>query len=163
MTPAASPRHPALGWPSSPRPRCRWTTRRQIVAALRARFPDIEGPRKEDICYATTNRQSAVKQLAADCDLVLVLGSRNSSNSQRLREVAERAGAPLALLIDSAAALDWTVLDGVATLGISAGASAPETLVQDLLARLGERYALAIEERRVTIETISFRLPAELA
>lgn len=135
----------------------------EIVTILRARFPDIEGPRKEDICYATTNRQAAVKLLGAACDLVLVLGSRNSSNSQRLREVAERAGAPLALLIDSVAALDWTVLDGVTTLGISAGASAPEALVQDLLARLGERYALAIEERRVTTETISFRLPAELA
>lgn len=135
----------------------------EIVATLRARFPEIEGPRKEDICYATTNRQAAVKQLAAECDLVLVLGSRNSSNSQRLREVAERAGAPRALLIDNAAALDWTVLDDVATLGISAGASAPEALVQQLLARLSERYALAIEERRVTTENVSFRLPAELA
>ena len=134
-----------------------------IIATLRARFPDIEAPRKEDICYATTNRQAAVKQLAGDCDLVLVLGSRNSSNSQRLREVAERAGAPRAVLIDSVAALDWTLLDGVATLGISAGASAPEELVQDLLARLGERYALAIEERRVTFEDISFKLPAALA
>jgi len=134
-----------------------------IVAVLRARFPEIEGPRKEDICYATTNRQAAVKQVAAECDLMLVVGSRNSSNSQRLREVAERTGAPRALLIDTAAALDWTALDGVATLGISAGASAPEALVQDLLARLGERFALAIEERRVTVENVSFRLPAELA
>ena len=134
-----------------------------IVATLRARFPGIEGPRKEDICYATTNRQAAVKLVASECDLMLVVGSRNSSNSQRLREVAERAGVPLAVLIDTAAALDWTLLDGVATLGISAGASAPEELVQDLLARLGERYALAIEERRVTVENVSFRLPAELA
>ena len=134
-----------------------------IVATLRARFPGIEAPRGEDICYATTNRQAAMKALAGDCDLVLVLGSRNSSNSQRLREVAERAGAPRALLIDDAAALDWTVLRGVATLGVSAGASAPEALVQDLLARLGERHALAIEERRVTVENVHFRLPAELA
>ncbi len=136
----------------------------EIVAILRERFPAIQGPRREDICYATTNRQSAVKAIAGDCDLVIVIGSANSSNSQRLREVAERAGAARAVLLPNADA-PWTghALDGVATLGVTAGASAPEALVQDLLARLAERFALAIEERRVTEEAITFRLPAPLA
>jgi len=133
-----------------------------IVAVLRDRFPDIEGPRREDICYATTNRQAAVKAIAGACDLVLVIGSPNSSNSQRLREVAERAGAPRAILLPDARALDWPVLDGVGTLGVTAGASAPEVLVDELLARLGERYALAIEEKRVTQEDVVFKLPAAL-
>ena len=134
----------------------------EIVAALRERFPEIEGPKREDICYATTNRQAAVKAVAADCDLVLVIGSANSSNSQRLREVAERAGAGRALLLPRADHLDWAALDGVRTLGLTAGASAPEALVQEMLVRLGERYALAIEERRVTQEDVVFKLPAPL-
>ena len=133
-----------------------------IVAVLRARFPLIEGPKREDICYATTNRQAAVKAVAPECDLVLVIGSPNSSNSQRLREVAERAGAGRAILLPKAAALDWSVLDGVRTLGLSAGASAPESLLQELLQQLGERYALTIEERRVTTEDVVFKLPAPL-
>ena len=134
----------------------------EIVAILRARFPDIVGPRKEDICYATTNRQAAVKAIAADCDLVVVIGSANSSNSQRLREVAERAGAPRAVLLPRAAALDWTLLDGVRTLGLTAGASAPESLVEELLVDLGAGYQLDIEERRVTTEDVAFKLPAPL-
>ena len=98
----------------------------EIVDVLRTRFPAIEGPKREDICYATTNRQAAVKAVAPDCDLVIVIGSPNSSNSQRLREVAERAGAKRAVLVPKVARdLDWTVMDGVDTLGLTAGASAP--------------------------------------
>ncbi|MCC6717030.1 MAG: 4-hydroxy-3-methylbut-2-enyl diphosphate reductase [Acetobacteraceae bacterium] len=134
----------------------------EIVAILRARFPAIQGPKREDICYATTNRQAAVKAIATDADLVVVIGSANSSNSQRLREVAERAGAARAVLLPTAAALDWAMLDGVARIGITAGASAPEVLVDGLLARLRERYTLAIEERIVTQEDVVFKLPAEL-
>ncbi len=127
----------------------------EIIDVLRARFPDIEGPKREDICYATTNRQAAVKAVATDCDLVIVIGSPNSSNSQRLREVAERAGARRAILLPKAEALDWAELDGVQTLGLTAGASAPETLVQATLVRLSERYNLHIDERRVTQEDVA--------
>ena len=134
----------------------------EIVAILRARFPGIEGPRKEDICYATTNRQMAVRAIAPECDLVIVIGSANSSNSQRLREVAERAGAPRALLLPRADALDWRALEGVGTLGLTAGASAPERLVGELIDRLAERYELSTEERRVTRESVVFKLPAAL-
>ena len=134
-----------------------------IVDVLRTRFPLIEGPKHEDICYATTNRQAAVKAIAPDCDLVIVIGSANSSNSQRLREVAERAGARRAILLPKADQLDWSVLDGVRRLGLTAGASAPETLVQQLILRLGERYALDIEERQVTQEDVVFKLPVPLS
>ena len=133
-----------------------------IVAVLRRRFPAIEGPKREDICYATTNRQAAVKAVAPECDLVLVIGSANSSNSQRLREVAERAGAKRAILLPRADGLDWSTLEGVRTLGLTAGASAPESLVQELLGRLSARYALHVEERRVTEEDVVFKLPANL-
>ena len=134
----------------------------EIVDTLRRRFPLIEGPKREDICYATTNRQAAVKAVAPECDLVVVIGSPNSSNSQRLREVAERAGARRAILLPRANQLDWSVLEGVRTLGLTAGASAPESLVQELLGRLGEHYTLEIEERRVTQEDVVFKLPAPL-
>jgi 4-hydroxy-3-methylbut-2-en-1-yl diphosphate reductase len=135
----------------------------EMVAILRERFPAIEGPKREDICYATTNRQAAVKALAAECELVLVVGSANSSNSQRLREVAERAGAARAILLPGPEALEWETLEGVRTLGISAGASAPETLVEALLAHIAERRTLRIEERQVTQEDVVFRLPAALS
>ncbi len=135
----------------------------EIVDILRARFPAIQGPKREDICYATTNRQAAVKAIAAESDLVLVIGSPNSSNSQRLREVAERAGAPRAILLPTAAALNPDDLAGVATLGVTAGASAPEVLVEGLLTRLRETYDLAIEEKIVTQEDVVFKLPAPLA
>jgi 4-hydroxy-3-methylbut-2-enyl diphosphate reductase len=134
----------------------------EIVAMLRTRFPDIRGPKREDICYATTNRQAAVKAIAEESDLVLVIGSANSSNSQRLREVAERAGARKAVLLPTADALDWTLLEGVRTVGITAGASAPEVLVDGLLARLRERFRLEIAERVVTQEDVVFKLPAGL-
>ena len=133
-----------------------------IIDVLRARFPDIEGPKHEDICYATTNRQAAVKAIAGDADLVIVIGSPNSSNSRQLRVVAERAGATQAILIPRAADLDVALLDGVATLGLTAGASAPEILVEEVLDRLRERFALEIEERRVTQEDVTFKLPASL-
>ena len=136
---------------------------RTIINRLREKFPSITGPRTDDICYATTNRQAAVKAIAADADLVVVIGSANSSNSQRLREVAERAGAARAVLLPTADALDWAMLDGVATIGITAGASAPEILVDALLARLRERYTLTVEERVVTQEDVVFKLPAGLA
>jgi 4-hydroxy-3-methylbut-2-en-1-yl diphosphate reductase len=135
----------------------------EIVDTLRRRFPAIRGPKNEDICYATTNRQAAVKTVAAESDLVIVIGSPNSSNSQRLREVAERSGAGRAILLPKAAELDWSVLGGARTIGITAGASAPEVLVEQLLARLRERYDLDIEERQVTVEDVTFKLPAPLA
>ena len=134
----------------------------EIVSILRTRFPLIEGPKREDICYATTNRQEAVKAIAPASDLVIVIGSPNSSNSQRLREVAERSGAGRAVLVPKLAELDWSVLEGVRTVGITAGASAPEALVQEIVAALGERYRLTIEERTVKEEDVIFKLPAPL-
>ncbi|MCX5619434.1 MULTISPECIES: 4-hydroxy-3-methylbut-2-enyl diphosphate reductase [Bombella] len=135
----------------------------EIVDILRTRFPNIEGPRREDICYATTNRQMAVKELAAECDLVIVIGSPNSSNSQRLREVAERSLAKRALLVPKVSDMDWSELNGVKTLGMSAGASAPESLVQEMIEELSARYDVTIEERIVKEENINFRLPQPLA
>ncbi|UMM63465.1 4-hydroxy-3-methylbut-2-enyl diphosphate reductase [Aristophania vespae] len=135
----------------------------EIVEILRKRFPQIEGPRREDICYATTNRQMAVKELAPECDLVIVIGSPNSSNSQRLREVAERSGAKKALLVPKVSDMDWDELEGVKTLGMSAGASAPESLVQEMITELSKRYDLHIEERIVKEENINFRLPHPLS
>jgi 4-hydroxy-3-methylbut-2-enyl diphosphate reductase len=135
----------------------------EIVGVLRARFPAIAAPRKEDICYATSNRQDAVKALAREADLVLVIGAPNSSNSVRLAEVALRAGAAAAHLIESADDLDWGWLEGVATVGVTAGASAPEDLVEALIAALGARYAAHVEEVRVTDEDVVFKLPRVLA
>ncbi len=134
----------------------------EMVEILRTRFPLIEGPKREDICYATTNRQAAVKAIATDCDLMIVIGSPNSSNSLRLREVAERAGADRAVLVPKVQDLDWSLLDGVRTLGLSAGASAPESLVQEMLDQLGRRFVLRVEERVVTQEDVVFRLPGPL-
>ncbi|NHN89219.1 4-hydroxy-3-methylbut-2-enyl diphosphate reductase [Acetobacter conturbans] len=134
----------------------------EIVEILRDRFPLIEGPKREDICYATTNRQEAVKAIAPECDLVIVIGSPNSSNSQRLREVAERSGTKRALLVPKLSALDWSVLEGVKSLGITAGASAPEALVQEMVTELAKRYTLQIEERTAKEENVTFRLPAPL-
>jgi 4-hydroxy-3-methylbut-2-enyl diphosphate reductase len=135
----------------------------EIVAALQARFPGISAPHKEDICYATTNRQEAVKALAEACDLLLVVGSRNSSNSLRLVEVGRRKGARDAKLLDDASGLDGAWLEGVQTLGVTAGASAPELLVQQLILTLASRYDLTVEEIAPTTETVTFKLPKELA
>lgn len=134
----------------------------EIVDALRARFPAIAAPHKEDICYATTNRQEAVKAIAARADVLLVLGSANSSNSVRLAEVGKRAGAG-AYLIDDAGRLDFAWLEGAKTVGVTAGASAPEVLVQGLLDRLAERFDVTLEEAEVARETVTFKLPRALA
>ncbi|MFO1061514.1 MAG: 4-hydroxy-3-methylbut-2-enyl diphosphate reductase [Dongiaceae bacterium] len=134
-----------------------------IVAALQRRFPEIHGPKKEDICYATTNRQQAVKAIAERCDAMLVLGAPNSSNSMRLVEVAKAAGCPRAWLVQRAADIDWSWLEGVRCLGVTAGASAPELLVQEALAACRQRFEVAIEEVSVTVENVHFKLPRALS
>ena len=133
----------------------------RVIDALRAKFPNIRGPRKDDICYATQNRQDAVKQLALECDLVLVVGSPNSSNSNRLRELAERCGA-VAYLIDGPSCIDGEWLQGKNTIGITAGASAPEVLVEQVIQKLRDLGASTPEEIAGTPENISFSLPREL-
>ncbi|MFP4518727.1 MAG: 4-hydroxy-3-methylbut-2-enyl diphosphate reductase [Oceanicaulis sp.] len=135
----------------------------EIVAALQARFPAMASPHKEDICYATTNRQQAVKAIGESADLVLVVGAPNSSNSVRLVEVALRAGAKDAHLVQKAEDMDWSWFDGAARVGISAGASAPEDLVEDLIAAIAGRFKLRIEEVRVADEDVVFKLPREVA
>jgi 4-hydroxy-3-methylbut-2-enyl diphosphate reductase len=135
----------------------------ELVAALRRRFPAIAGPRKEDICYATTNRQQAIKQIAPRADLVLIIGAPNSSNSVRLVEVAHRAGAKRAVLIENAGKIDWSLLDGVKTVALSAGASAPESLVRDVIDALRARADVTVEETTVTKEHVEFNLPRALA
>ncbi|MBD8872885.1 4-hydroxy-3-methylbut-2-enyl diphosphate reductase [Rhodanobacter sp. DHB23] len=132
-----------------------------IITALRAKFPDIEGPRKDDICYATQNRQDAVRRLADAVDLMLVVGSVNSSNSNRLRELAEKQGVR-AHLIDGAEHIQREWLDGVQRIGLTAGASAPEKLVRDVVARLQSWGAGAVRELDGEPETITFALPKEL-
>jgi 4-hydroxy-3-methylbut-2-enyl diphosphate reductase len=133
----------------------------KVIDALRARFPAIQGPRKNDICYATQNRQDAVKQLAHDCDLLLVVGSPNSSNSNRLRELAERMGTP-AYLIDGAEDLQRDWFDGKRKIGITAGASAPEVLVQGVIERLREWGAGEVVELDGRPENVTFSMPKEL-
>lgn len=132
-----------------------------VIDALRKRFPNIIGPGKDDICYATQNRQDAVKRMAADCDLVLVVGSTNSSNSNRLKELANKLGAP-AYLIDSAAEIDPAWLQGITTVGLTAGASAPELLVQDVVKRLKTLGIDDVAEDNGELENIAFSLPREL-
>jgi 4-hydroxy-3-methylbut-2-enyl diphosphate reductase len=134
-----------------------------IVAALQRRFPAIAGPRREDICYATTNRQAAVKAIAAEADALLVVGAPNSSNSMRLVEVAKVAGCSRAMLVQRAADIDWAFLSGVLRLGVSAGASAPEVLVQEVIDACRRRFAVTVEEVRVTDEAVHFNLPRVLA
>ena len=133
----------------------------KVIEALRRRFPQIQGPRTDDICYATQNRQDAVKDLASQCDLLLVVGSPNSSNSNRLRELSERMGTP-AHLIDGAADIDPAWLAGRKVVGITAGASAPEVLVQGVIARLRELGAEAPEEMQGREEHVVFSIPREL-
>ncbi len=134
----------------------------EIISVLRKRFPDLTGPPREDICYATSNRQAAVKAIAARCDVLLVLGAPNSSNSMRLVEVAARAGCKKALLVQNASELDIASFDGIRTLGVTAGASAPEILVQQVLAAFAVHYDTHIEEVAVTVEDIEFKLPRTL-
>jgi 4-hydroxy-3-methylbut-2-enyl diphosphate reductase len=134
-----------------------------IVAVLQRRFPKMAGPRKEDICYATTNRQAAIKAIAGSADALLVVGAPNSSNSMRLVEVAKVAGCAKAALVQRAEDIDWTSLAGVKRLGISAGASAPEVLVQDVIDACRARFDVRVEEVRVTDEAVHFNLPRVLA
>jgi len=135
----------------------------EMIAALKRRFPTIAGPHREDICYATTNRQEAVKAIAPGCDLVLVLGSQASSNSQRLVEVARRGGARDAQLIEDAGGVTDAMLKGVSRLGLTAGASAPEHLVRGVLDTLRRRFEVLIEEAPERIEDVTFKLPRLIA
>jgi 4-hydroxy-3-methylbut-2-enyl diphosphate reductase len=135
----------------------------EIVAVLKRRFPAIGAPRTEDICYATTNRQAAVKALAPESDAFIVLGAPNSSNSNRLAEVARARGCERSILIERAADLEPGWLDGVATLGVTAGASAPELLVQELIDRLRENFDVTVREVSVTTEDMHFSLPRALS
>jgi 4-hydroxy-3-methylbut-2-enyl diphosphate reductase len=132
-----------------------------VVEALKARFPEIRAPRSEDICYATSNRQAAVKAIAPECDRMLVIGAPNSSNSLRLAEVAERIGVP-ARLIERAADIDWDWLGEPHTIGVTAGASAPEVLVREVVDALAQRFAVNEEHVDHTPERMIFKLPREL-
>jgi 4-hydroxy-3-methylbut-2-enyl diphosphate reductase len=135
----------------------------RTVAALKTRFPTITGPRRDDICYATQNRQDAVKALAAACDVVLVVGSPNSSNSNRLREVAAEHGGIPAYMVDNATELDPAWVAGKSAVGVTAGASAPEVLVQEVIDRLKALGATSVRELEGASENVTFRLPRELA
>lgn len=134
-----------------------------MIAILRRRFPAIHGPKQEDICYATTNRQQAVKAIAKSCDVLLVVGAPNSSNSARLVEVALKAGCPRATLVQRESEVDWRELRGVARLGVTAGASAPEVLVEEVIEACRARFEVTIEEVTVTSEDVQFKLPRELS
>ena len=135
---------------------------REIVEALTARFPDIFGPNKGDICYATTNRQEAVKAVAPRVDAMLVVGSPNSSNSQRLRETAERAGCPISQLVLRDSDIDWARFDGLSSLGVTAGASAPQVLVDEIIDAFRARYDVTVEIISTAEENVFFPLPREL-
>ena len=131
----------------------------QVVNALKSRFPAIFGPHKEDICYATTNRQEAVKSIASNIDALLVIGAPNSSNSQRLVEVGRAAGCGYSQLVQRAANIDWRALDGVKSLGITAGASAPEVLIDEVIDAFKSRYDVTIETAETAKENIEFKVP----
>ncbi|RTL94161.1 4-hydroxy-3-methylbut-2-enyl diphosphate reductase [Ancylobacter aquaticus] len=134
----------------------------EIVAILRERFPAMVAPHKEDICYATTNRQEAVKRVAPAVDAMIVVGAPNSSNSQRLREAAEREGCRHAVLVQRASDIDWSVFGALASLGVSAGASAPEILVEEILDAFAARYTLKVETVHTAHEDVFFPLPRQL-
>ncbi len=135
---------------------------KEIMGVLRSRFPLMAVPRKDDICFATTNRQDAVKRIAPNCDCMIVVGSPNSSNSLRLVEVAERAGCPYAVLMERANEIDWAAFDGIRRLGLTAGASAPQILVDNIIDAFRERYDVKIEIVTTAEESITFKLPREL-
>ncbi len=135
---------------------------RHIVEALKRKFPNITGPHKDDICYATTNRQEAVKQIAPLVDALIVVGSSNSSNSQRLREVAERVGCPITRLVLRAEEIDWPAFEGIAKLGLTAGASAPEVLVEEIIDAFSARYDVTVDTVSTVVEDMVFPLPREL-
>ncbi|HDR27341.1 4-hydroxy-3-methylbut-2-enyl diphosphate reductase [Rhodovulum sp.] len=131
----------------------------EVVKALEARFPTIEGPHKEDICYATTNRQGAVKAVAPKVEALLVIGAPNSSNSKRLVEVGAAAGCGTAFLVQRAADIDWAALEGMSKVGLTAGASAPDVLIEEVVRAFRDRYDLEIEQVVTATEKIEFRLP----
>ncbi|MBB5515289.1 4-hydroxy-3-methylbut-2-enyl diphosphate reductase [Rubricella aquisinus] len=133
-----------------------------IVAALQARFPKIVGPHKEDICYATTNRQEAVKAVAPLVDALLVIGAPNSSNSRRLVEVGSKAGCKYAQLVQRAADIDWRALEGITSVGITAGASAPEVLIDEVISAFGNRYEVTVEIVETAQENVEFKVPRVL-
>ena len=135
---------------------------KDIVDALQARFPGIKGPHKEDICYATTNRQDAVKEMAKHAEAMLVVGAPNSSNSKRLVEVGARAGCSYAQLVQRASDIDWRALDGVTRLGITAGASAPEVLVNEVIDAMRDRYEVTVEQIETAQENVHFKVPRVL-
>ena len=133
-----------------------------IVSALKARFPAIVGPHKEDICYATTNRQEAVKAMAPDCDALLVVGAPNSSNSKRLVEVGARAGCKYSQLVQRADDIDWRSLEGIASIGLTAGASAPDVLIEEVIDAFRERYDVTVETITTAEENVEFKVPRVL-
>jgi 4-hydroxy-3-methylbut-2-enyl diphosphate reductase len=133
-----------------------------IVAALHARFPKIVGPHKEDICYATTNRQEAVKAMAPKCDAMLVVGAPNSSNSKRLVEVGSKAGCAYSQLVQRAPDIDWRALEGIASVGITAGASAPEELITEVIDAFRDRYNVTVEMVETAVENVEFKVPRVL-
>ena len=133
-----------------------------VVAALKDRFPNIVGPHKEDICYATTNRQEAVKAVAPKCDALLVVGAPNSSNSKRLVEVASKAGCAYAQLVQRATDIDWRALDGIKTVGVTAGASAPDVLIQEVIDAFRDRYDTIVEVVETAKENVEFKVPRVL-
>lgn len=133
-----------------------------VVAALQARFPNIVGPHKEDICYATTNRQEAVKAMAPKCDAMLVVGAPNSSNSKRLVEVGARAGCNYAQLVQRADDIDWRALEGIKSIGITAGASAPEVLINEVIDAFEDRFAVTREMVETAVENVEFKVPRVL-
>lgn len=135
---------------------------REIINELTRRFPEISGPHKEDICYATTNRQEAVKSVAPKVQALIVVGAPNSSNSQRLREVGARSGCKVSLLLQRASDIDWTLFDGIETLAVTAGASAPEVLVEEIIDAFAERFDVTVETVTTADETVAFNLPREL-
>jgi 4-hydroxy-3-methylbut-2-enyl diphosphate reductase len=133
-----------------------------IVAALKTRFPAIVGPHKEDICYATTNRQEAVKAMAPHADAMLVVGAPNSSNSRRLVEVGAKAGCAYAQLVQRATDIDWRALEGVASIGVTAGASAPEELIDEVIDAIGARYDVTVRTIETAVENVEFKVPRVL-
>ncbi|MGK7752572.1 MULTISPECIES: 4-hydroxy-3-methylbut-2-enyl diphosphate reductase [unclassified Roseovarius] len=133
-----------------------------IVTALQTRFPDITGPHKEDICYATTNRQEAVKAMAEKAEAMLVVGAPNSSNSKRLVEVGARAGCSYSQLVQRAADIDWRALEGITTMGITAGASAPEVLINEVIDAFRDRYDVTVEQVETAQENVEFKVPRVL-
>ena len=135
---------------------------KEVLEALRARFPNLHEPKKGDICYATTNRQEAIKKIAPNVDGMIVIGAPNSSNSKRLVEVAKKYGAKKAILLQRAQDIDWTWFEGLSKIGLSAGASAPEILVQEVITALGKKFDLTVTEDQVITENVTFHLPRAL-